>query len=152
MPLLTKPNTGGKMTPESINKEYKESVMRDPENASLYSEICRAKFCLYSNPGESPGKVLKNYMIQNQVVEMLVGEVPAHEPKKKRADKYDELVAWCKENHLLQVSAEDVAEKGEMSYPTALKFIKDRPDLFYKIKKGLYEVRNPEIVKQEENL
>jgi hypothetical protein len=140
------------MTPAEINAEYKEKFHSDPENRTTHAEVLRAKFVLHTHPTEDSGKILRTYGVLDHVIEMLVGSLPDHEPKKKRSDKYEELTSWCKDNHLLQVSAEDVAEQGDMSYPTALKFIKDRPDLFFKIKKGLYELRNPEIVKQEEQL
>lgn len=140
------------MTPDQINAEYKKNYYQDPDNRATHAEILRAKFVLYSNPNEDPGKILRNYNVLDHVIQILVGELPTHEPKKKRADKYDDLIAWCKDNHLVQVSAEDIAEQGGISYATALKFIKDRPDLFFKVKKGLYELRDPETVKKEENV
>jgi hypothetical protein len=140
------------MTPEEINTEFKKQFHEDPENRSTHAEILRARFVLLSNPTEDHGKILRKYNVLDHVIQMLVGELPTHEPKKKRSDKYDDLISWCKENHLVQVSAEEVAEQGDISYATALKFIKDRPDLFFKVKKGLYELRDPETVRKEENV
>ena len=140
-------------TAETINKEYKTKFYEEPDKREFWSEVARAKFCLMANPKDDPGEVLKQYNISRDVIIYLLGDIPeSSAPKKKRADKYDELVQWCKDNHLLQVTAEDIAEKGDFSYATALKFIKDRPDLCRKIKNGLYELLNPETVKQEESL
>jgi hypothetical protein len=138
---------------DEINAEYKKMFYDQPDRRDFWAEVMRAKFVIMANEQENPARALLNYNVQNQVIEYLLGELPAPpEPKKKRSDKYEELIEWCKDNHLVQVNAEQIAEQGDMSYSTALKFIKDRPDLFYKIKKGVYEVRNPEIVRQEENI
>ena len=139
------------MNAEIINSTYKEKFWAEPDNREFWAEWARAQFVILHNPNEETGRTLLSYNIQKAVIEHIAGEIPESiGPKKKLSDKYDELVQWCKDNHLLQVSAEDIAEKGDFSYPTALKFIKDRPDLFFRIKKGLYEVRNPDIIRKEE--
>jgi hypothetical protein len=93
----------------------------------------------------------KSYNVTAEVIKHLLGEEPSTpEPRQKRADKYQNIIDWCMENHLFQTDANHIAEVGGVSYATAIKFIKDRPDLFFRIKKGVYEVRNPKIVREEE--
>jgi len=140
------------MTPNEINSEYKRNF-GCPQLGVLAPEILRARFVIHANPHENPAKALLAYNVNPEVISMLTGgKVDPIQPRQKRNDKYQQIVDWCKANHLYQTTAEQIAEIGGISYQTALKFIKDRPDLFYRIKKGLYEVRNPEQVKKEEGL
>jgi hypothetical protein len=62
----------------------------------------------------------------------------------KRVDKYQSIIDWTQEHLFEQVTPQQVMEVGDISYPTALKFIGDRPDIFRKIKRGLYELRDPQ--------
>lgn len=140
-------------TASEINSEYKTKFYEEPDRRPFWAEVARAKFCVLANPKVDVKETLRQYHVTAEVIIHLVGEMPeASQPKKKRADKYDELIDWCKENHLLQVTPEDIAEQGDFSYATALKFIKDRPDLCRKVKNGLYELLDPETVKREESI
>lgn len=138
------------LTPQQINDNYKEAVEKNPERRDYYSEVSRARFILLGNPSENAVKILQRYLVPNNVIVAVTGETPTVERKEKRSDKYTKIIQWCHEHHREQITVYSVADIGEMSYPTALKFVNDRPDLFYKIKKGLYEARNPEISRQEE--
>lgn len=62
----------------------------------------------------------------------------------RRSDKYQAIIDWTQEHVYEEVTPQDVMEVGNISYPTALKLIGDRPDIFRKIKRGLYELRNPQ--------
>jgi len=139
------------LTPAEINAEYKRKFHEDPENRSFWAEWMRAQFCLIVGDSNHPMETLKQYNVLPDVIKAILGEAPPPpEPKAKRSDKYQNLIDWCMDNHLLQTDANEIAEVGDMSYATAIKFIKDRPDLFFRIKKGLYEVRNPKIFREEE--
>lgn len=72
------------------------------------------------------------------------------EKKEKRADKYEAILRWCSENVFAETSCEQIAQIGSISYPTALKFIKDRPDIFRKSGHGRYEVRDPQADREAE--
>lgn len=61
----------------------------------------------------------------------------------KREDKYQSIIDWTQEHLFEEVTPQDIMEVGNISYPTALKFIGDRPDIFRKIKRGVYELRDP---------
>lgn len=62
----------------------------------------------------------------------------------KRVEKYQSIIDWTQEHLFEQVTPQQIMEVGDISYPTALKFIGDRPDIFRKIKRGLYELRDPQ--------
>jgi hypothetical protein len=137
-----------------VNSEFKNNYRRDPSRYQVWSDIYRARWILRNNPDKDPVRTLKAYNVSSEAAQIVIGERVDFEPEKRlrRQDKYQRIIDWCLENHLVQTDAQSIAELGEISYPTALKFIKDRPDLFYKLKKGLYEVRNPKIVRKEEKL
>jgi hypothetical protein len=61
----------------------------------------------------------------------------------KRVEKYQSIIDWTQEHLFEQVTPQQIMEVGDISYPTALKFIGDRPDIFRKMKRGLYELRDP---------
>ena len=61
----------------------------------------------------------------------------------KRSEKYQALIDWTQEHLYEEVTPQTIMEVGNISYPTALKFIGDRPDIFRKIKRGVYELRDP---------
>jgi hypothetical protein len=137
----------------TINAQHKQLCKDDPKNISAHQELLRAKWAIWYSRHESVQSAPKKYGIAPDMFKKLVGEsVPEPQKRQKRTDKYENVKQWCLENHLVQVNVNQIAEIGDFSYPTALKFINDRPDLFFKIKRGVYEVRNPSIVKQEETL
>lgn len=61
----------------------------------------------------------------------------------KRSEKYQSIIDWTQEHLYEEVTPQTIMEIGDISYPTALKFIGDRPDIFRKIKRGVYELRDP---------
>jgi hypothetical protein len=143
------------MTPEQIGNEYSTGIKdlmskygpmalwRDaPRDEVIYiTERSRARFILIGNPGDSTA--LRRNGIPARLIEELGGEVVLV-PKQKRSDKYSKALSWCDENIMRQVSVNDIAEAGDFSYPTALKLVADRPDLFRKVKRGIYEIRDVE--------
>ena len=97
--------------------------------------------------------VLSQYMLPPEIAKRVLDEMGIDkevdtQPKQKRNDKYKKVYQWCADNVMRQVTPLDIAEIGEISYPTALKLIKDRPDLFRTLKRGLYEVRDPKADRQ----
>jgi hypothetical protein len=139
---------------KNVSSEFKNSFLNDRQNERRHSEIARAKWVMFINKEATDfTKVLRSYGVSDEIIIFLTGSSPSTTEKKpKRKEKYYEIIEWCKTNHLQQVSIKKIAEIGKISYPTALKFANDRPDLFQKIKRGLYEVKNPEIVRQEEKI
>lgn len=115
------------------------------------AERDRARMCAVTNPSWSVKELVSYYSIDQRVAAEIFG-VDQVEPEKKvkRSDKYDAIFSWCRENIFAQVSPQQVAELGEISYPTALKLVNDRPDIFRKIKRGLFEVRDPKADREAE--
>lgn len=72
------------------------------------------------------------------IVALKTGVAPA-----RRADKYEAIYAWAADHVFEHVSPKQIMEIGNISYPTALKLIENRPDVFRKVKNGVYEIRDP---------
>lgn len=138
---------------------YKEEMELLAEEHGNYSSIpaderfitgekLRAGYCLMANPSLNPMEVFKQYSVDRRVWSFYIDEVPEEAQlfgkRQKRTDKYQSIIDWTKEHLFEQITPNSIMEIGEISYPTALKFINDRPDLFRKIKRGLYEVRDPQ--------
>ncbi len=54
------------------------------------------------------------------------------------------------EQVLKQVTPDIIAEIGDISVGTATTFIKERVHLFRKVKRGLYEIRDPKADREAE--
>lgn len=148
------------MNNNEINSEYQDNVQRlitlygemamwgaaPKDEVDFINELCRARFVLLLNP-DDPTALRKNAVAQ-KVIDFL-GVDSGEIRKERRSDKYGKILEWCANNRYHQVTAEQVAEVGDMSYATALKFMKSRPDLFHQLKRGLYEVRDPDLERSQ---
>lgn len=113
--------------------------MREP------SEILRLHYTIQKYEGKVNAETLSRYMFPPSIIAKVNPEFEGLEPKVKRVDKYDEIYKWLDENSEATVTPQYLTELSEMSYPTILKFIESNPQYFKKIKKGLYQIRNPKL-------
>lgn len=60
-----------------------------------------------------------------------------------REGQYESIIRWCAAHIFEEVTAADLAEVSGLSEPTVRKFIGDRSDLFRKLRRGVWEVRDP---------
>lgn len=106
----------------------------------------------------NPARILKTYGIGESTMaevladwcDMTVTEEEFIDTRvEKRADKYDSFIDWTKDKLFEQYTTEALVEVAEFSYPTVLKFIQDSP-YFRKIKKGLWEIRDPKTDREAE--
>jgi hypothetical protein len=110
----------------------------------LLHETTRARYVLMAHP-DGGANVLKQYGVAMSVIADLTNEDVNSERRVRRVDKYRAMLEWCKSNVDVQVTPDEMAAIGDVSRATALKFIQDRVDLFRKVKRGLYEVRDPDV-------
>lgn len=61
-----------------------------------------------------------------------------------KREAWGDLMAYCRENVFESVTVNDLEEVCGLSIPTIRKFIADRPDIFRKIQRGVWEIRDPE--------
>jgi len=125
------------------------------------AEIMRALYVLekWQNEGRSgnPLKYLRSYSISEgtiaEVARMYLDmdiepeDIYEHVKTEKRSDKYDSFTDWTKDKLFEQFTTEQLVEVSGFSYQTTLKFISESPH-FRKIKKGLWEIRDPKADKE----
>lgn len=131
----------------------KWSLPRD-ESFSL-GEYERAMHILLSWKVEgekgNPVRMLRSYGVMESVIlqvvadwcDMTITEDDLSEVKtEKRSDKYNAFVEWTKDKVGQQFTTDALVEEAGFSYITVLKFLGESPH-FRKIKKGLWEIRDP---------
>lgn len=115
----------------------------------------RAMSCLASWDGSGrASKHLSTYMVPPHIAGDLITRFCSPEeqeeaPTEKRADKYQAIIDWATDHLFEQVTTEQMVELGQFSYPTTLKFLQESP-YFRKVKKGLWEVRDPKADREAE--
>lgn len=139
---------------QELRDEYGDWTLIPKEDRFIIQERLRAAYCL-ATAGEArnPVEVMKYYSVDRKVWDFFIDEVPEDMNKRvKRADKYQSILDWAKDKLFEQITPQDVMDVGEISYPTALKFIGDNPQVFRKIKRGLYEIRDPKADREAEKV
>jgi len=66
----------------------------------------------------------------------------------KTATKNDLIDTWCEQHVLEQVTLEELATIGNCSKSFVRKKTTDRPDIFRRIKRSTFEVRDPQADRQ----
>lgn len=115
--------------------------------------------CIWKREGEkgNPARTLATYGVIESVIlqiiadwcDMTITEEDLSEIGKteKRSDKYDSFIDWTKDKVGEQFSTEMLVEVAGFSYVTVLKFLDDSQH-FKKIKKGLWEIRDPKAERE----
>jgi hypothetical protein len=141
------------LTAEAIDTEFKQNMAKlmgkygkysvPKEEAAFVAEIARAKYaCLAQGVSKPDPTVLRQYSIMGRVIEKLCGEKPQIERRLKYSDRRRMMENWCAENIDTIITPDELAEVGGVSYATAMKFINERIDLFRKVERGRYIVRD----------
>ncbi len=155
-------NSNHKNMWQSAIEEWGEFSKVPQSVATTISETTRALHVLqiWQRDGASgnPAKFLNTYSIYTDVlievvrdycsldIDSMESVVPKME---KRSDKYDAFLDWAKAHVIEQYTTEQLVVISGFSYPTTLKFVQDSP-AFRKIKKGLWEVRDPKADREAE--
>jgi hypothetical protein len=141
------------LTAEAIDTEFKQNMAKlmgkygkyavPKEEAAFVAEVARAKYaCLAQGVSKPDPTVLRQYSIMGRVIEQLCGERPQVERRLKYADRRRMMENWCAENIDTIITPDELAEVGGVSYATAMKLINERIDLFRKVERGRYIVRD----------
>jgi hypothetical protein len=104
-------------------------------------ETERANYCREANPGMTNQELSAYYSIDRSVSALVFGIID--QPKKtKRANPTQTALAWAGNNLFAEISSKQLADAIGASLPTALKIIDARPDVFRKLGRGKWEVRD----------
>lgn len=137
---------------QALADEYGSFTAVPVDKHRYISEIYRAKILLARFPEEDPGALMNKYSFSRSTMQLVTGmEYTGAKPKAKRVSKYSKIEDWCEQNVGAETTVYQIAEVGEVSYPTANNFVKSRVDLFHKVKKGLYIVRDPKTEREMED-
>lgn len=110
-------------------------------------ETERANYCRDANPGMSAQELSAYYSIDRSVSAIVFGIID--QPKKtKRANPREEALRWASNNLFAEISSKQLADAIGTSLPTALKIIDSRPDVFRKLGRGKWEVRDAQADRQ----
>jgi len=87
------------------------------------------------------------YQVRQQVPTSEIGKMlaAAHRSPDSvtRADLYGDIIDWCASNVFAEATIPLLKEISGLSAPSVRKFIRDRADLFRKLRRGVWEVRDP---------
>lgn len=101
----------------------------------------------------SPMKELKNHSVDKTIIAEIVGVEPEEleeENKPKRRTVKEAAEDWIIANAGKEVSLNEVSQETGLTYAQVNKMVKDRPDLFTKMQKGQYVLRDPKADREAE--
>jgi hypothetical protein len=142
---ITEANLQYKEAVKALIEEYGDASHIPKELLFLIGEEARFHYCVDTQSTWTLTEVVRHYSIDKRVAALFIGEdkaTSAPERKQKRSDKYSAIFNYVDEHVFEQVTPAQIAEIGSVSHSTALKVIESRPDIFRKIKRGLYELRD----------
>ena len=147
---------------ETASKLYGDKFAIPKEEKFALGEYERALYVLlvWQREGEkgNPARTLRTYGVSESTMaevladwcDMTITEEEVADIRvEKRADKYDSFIDWTKDKLFEQYTTEALVEVAGFSYPTVLKFIQDS-SYFRKVKKGLWEIRDPKADRESE--
>jgi hypothetical protein len=111
----------------------------------LVSERLRAAYCINANPELPVAQIFKTYSVDQRVWHHFVDDAADMKIERRmtRAEKVAGVVKWTEDHVGEQVTLEKLMEIGDIAYSMAKKIVDDRPDIFWKVKRGIFEVRDP---------
>lgn len=107
----------------------------------------------------SPLAMLKHYSVMDSVISHFAeAYIPKNVSKldnsaarpEKRKTKWSAFDKWAKEHQSEQYTTDQLVEISGFSYPTTLKYVSESP-LFVKVKKGLWQVADPNAGDEEQD-
>jgi hypothetical protein len=131
---------------DQLVEEYGNASSVPADDHHVASEKLRAAYCIDVNQDVPVPQVFRTYSIDSRVWHYFVENVEEmkQERKMSRADKQAKVIAWAAANVGEKIELAKLMEVGDIAYSMAKKITEDRPDVFRKIKRGQFEVRDPE--------
>lgn len=126
--------------------EYGNASSIPGDDQRVAAERLRAAYAIDINPDMPLPQVMRVYSIDSRVWSFFIenAEELQSERRLSRADKQLKVLSWAAVNVGVKVDLTKLMEVGDVAYSMAKKITEDRPDVFRKIKRGEFEVRNPE--------
>lgn len=133
-------------------EEYGDATSVPNEDKRLAAERLRAAYVAVTNPDLPLRQVFKTYSIDPKVWGHFIGDsdIAQQERRMSRAEKQQRVLNWAADNVGAEVTLEKLMEVGDIAYSMAKKIVENRPDLFWKIKRGLFSIRDPKADREAE--
>jgi hypothetical protein len=110
--------------------------------------LCGNTVTLMINPTYAPVCSNRKHREARIMTVLGSGEKPTivpEAPKEKRGAKSKAAAAWVKDHAGEQIAPKDLAAILNWNYQGALKYMKENIGMFVPIKRGLFEVRDPDV-------
>lgn len=118
------------------------------------SEKLRASYAIHANPDMPVVQVLKHYSVDHRIWTAFADDsdiVPA-EKKMTRAEKVASVISWAAGSVGDAITLEKLMETHSIAYSMAKKITEDRPDVFRKVKRGHFEIRDPKADREADKV
>lgn len=143
------------LSPEQYRQEVNKlisvhgSATKVPKAAAFeLSERARAWY-VFQMPEIAAGTMtvkataMKQYNLAESAVGAMAEEIVVLKKRNRHSDKNKALKAWAEENVGVEVKVDELADACGVSSSKARSFIQDRPDIFSKVRHGLFYVKDP---------
>ena len=141
-------------TIDRLIDEYGNPSLIPHEEQYFAGEKLRAAYCIYINPSLPTQQVLKQYAVDHRVwsyfVDSDVSTQLKAERRMSRAEKVNSVLKWGADNVGKQITLQTMIQECDIAYSMAKKITEDRPDVFRKVKRGQFEIRDPKADRETE--
>lgn len=130
---------------DKLIEKYDGATNVPREEWHIVAEKLRASYAIHINPDTPVTQVLSTYAVDHRVWSSFAdsAEIEKREKRMSRADKVSSALAWAADNVGKEVTIDIIRQECGIAGSMAKKLTEDRPDVFRKVKRGLFEVRDP---------
>lgn len=90
--------------------------------------------------------VPKRLRVQVPIEQLVAWLAEAHQSPSTitRSDQYEAILRWCRNHIFEEVTLADLEGLSGLSIASVRKFVGERPDIFRRLRRGVWEVRDPQ--------
>lgn len=139
---------------QSLIDKYGDATSIPRDEWYDVSEKLRASYAIHANPEMPVVQVLKHYSVDHRIWPAFAddSEIAPAEKKMTRAEKVSSVIAWAADNVGESITLEKLMETHSIAYSMAKKITEDRPDVFRKVKRGHFEIRDPKADREADKV
>jgi predicted transcriptional regulator len=125
--------------------EYGNASDIPADDQRLFSEKLRASYAIHANPDTPVHQVLRSYSVDSRVWGDFVNDAEDMKQDRKlsRKEKHASVLDWASRNVGEKIELTKLMDTCAIAYSMAKKITEDHPDVFRKVKRGHFEIRDP---------
>jgi predicted transcriptional regulator len=133
-------------------EEYGNASDVPADDQRLLSEKLRASYAIHANPDTPIHQVLKTYSIDSRVWGDFVDDAEDMKKERKlsRKEKHASVLTWASHHVGEKIELTKLMDTCGIAYSMAKKITEDHPDVFRKVKRGHFEIRDPKADREAE--